>query len=361
MKTLVVLASYGHANDRYLERVLAEYRLMGPSIDIIVTSDIPRDLGPDIRVIVGLPDNNPLALPFAHKQVFAERLNEYDLFIYSEDDILITWQNIQAFLEVTKVLPHNNIVGFVRSEVDPAGNRYYDPLLSHFHWDSTSLCTVQGYTFARFTNQHSGCFILTREQLKRFIASGGFLVEPHEGAYELREAAATDPYTQCGLEQRLCISHLDRFTVLHLPANKYGSRPYRGSIEFHRQIEALLGLEERRRPKGLLFQPETRVLYGKWSKDYYEPVRPEVTALVPESVHRILSIGCGWGETEGWLIQRGARVVAIPMDSVIAACAEARGVEIVYGDFQMARNAFFVTKGSTVFYCRTYFTWLRIR
>ncbi len=31
--------------------------------------------------------------------------------------------------------------------------------------------------------------------------------------------------------------------------------------------------------------------------------------------------------------------MAIPMDSVIAACAEARGVEIVYGDFQMARNA----------------------
>ena len=46
----------------------------------------------------------------------------------------------------------------------------------------------------------------------------------------------------------------------------------------------------------------------------------------------MLSVGCGWGETEKALIDKGMRVKAIPIDSVIAVNAEARGVEIVYGD-----------------------------
>ena len=70
---------------------------MGYPVDIVVTSNISRELGPDVQVIVGLPDNNPLALPFAHKKLFSERVDHYDLFIYSEDDILITKRNIEAF------------------------------------------------------------------------------------------------------------------------------------------------------------------------------------------------------------------------------------------------------------------------
>ena len=164
------------------------------------------------------------------------------------------------------------------------------------------------------------------------------MVGPHESRYELREAAATDPYTQCGLEELLCVSHVDWFTVQHLPANKYGVRPYRASAEFDRQINALLTLEQNQRPKGLLFEPETKILHGKWSKDYYEPARDQVVAKVPERAQTVLSIGCGWGALEGRLVQKGMRVVGVPMDSVIAACAEAKGVEIVYGNFAQARR-----------------------
>jgi 2-polyprenyl-3-methyl-5-hydroxy-6-metoxy-1,4-benzoquinol methylase len=338
MKILVVLANFGHANDRHLARVVDEYRSMEYSVDIVVTSDIPRELGSEVQVVVGLPENNPMALPFAHKKLFAERADQYDLFIYSEDDILISKQNIDAFLSVTKVLPEHKIAGFVRSEIDSAGNRYYDPPLACFHWDPLSVVKIAEYTFGFFTNQHSGCFMLTQAQLKRAIASGGFVVGPHEGKYELREAAATDPYTQCGFEELVCVSHLDWFTVQHLPANKHGVRPYRASAEFHRQINALLTLEEKRRPKSLLFQPETKVLHVKWSKDYYEPVREELVSLLPERVRTVLSIGCGWGATEGQMVKKGVRVVGIPMDSVIAACAEARGVEILYGDVNQAKK-----------------------
>jgi 2-polyprenyl-3-methyl-5-hydroxy-6-metoxy-1,4-benzoquinol methylase len=345
MKILVVLASYGHANDRYLARVLEEYRSMRHKIDVVVVSNGPKDLpGVDlsgldlsgIEVVIGLPSKNPYSLPFAHKKVMAERADRYDLFIYSEDDILITERNIAAFLDATKVLRTDEIAGFVHAEADTDGNLYFDPPHASFHWQPDSVTKRGDYTFAYYTNEHAASFLLTQQQLKQAIASGGFLVEPHEGRFELRETAATDPYTQCGLRKLIGISHLEQFTVRHLPANKLSIRPYRAQAEFERQIDVLLSPGRSDQSPELLFEPETKVFHRKWSKDYYEPANLGVLSRIPQHAKTVLSIGCGWGATEAALVERGMRVVGVPMDPVIAACAETKGVEMVYGDFAAA-------------------------
>ena len=159
-------------------------------------------------MIVGLPDNNPLALPFAHKKLFSERVDHYDLFIYSEDDILITKRNIEAFLAVAHVLPDHKVAGFIRSEVGSAGDRYYDPLLSSFHWDAESVVEIGGYTFAFFTNQHSGCFMLTLKQLRCAIASGGFLVGPHEREVRAKGKCGDRPLHAVRTQELVCVSHV---------------------------------------------------------------------------------------------------------------------------------------------------------
>jgi 2-polyprenyl-3-methyl-5-hydroxy-6-metoxy-1,4-benzoquinol methylase len=344
MKILVVLASYGHNNDRYLARVLEEYRSMQRTstheIDVVIVSNGPKDLASDsdcVEVVIGLPSKNPYSLPFAHKKVMAERADRYDLFIYSEDDILITERNIEAFLGATKVLHDGEVAGFVHAEADAEGNLYFDPPHASFHWQPDSAARRGDYTFAYYTNEHAAAFMLTRQQLQQAIASGGFLVAPHEGRYEIRETAATDPYTQCGFRKLIGVSHLEQFTIRHLPANKLSIRPYRARAEFERQIAALLSLGKSGHPQGSLFQGETKVRHRKWSKDYYEPVNMGVVSRVPQDARTVLSMGCGWGATEAALAAKGMRVVGVPMDSVIAACAEAKGVEIVHGDFAAAR------------------------
>ena len=164
-----------------------------------------------------------------------------------------------------------------------------------YHWDPDSVKTRGEYTFAYFTNEHSASYLLTRPQLGRAIESGGFLVEPHEGRYDGECAASTDPYTQCGFKKMVCLSSLDDFLIRHLPGNKFTSRPYAARAEFQMQIDALLEMREDGRPRTLLFDPETKILHAKWSKDYYEPVRPEILSLMPEGARSVLSIGCGWG------------------------------------------------------------------
>ena len=331
MKILVVIANYGTKNDQYLQRLLEEYRSMSFDVHIVVLSDIPKGLGDRVEVIVETPQGDPWSFPFAHKRILAEQCDDYDLFIYSEDDTLITQRNIEAFLRVTEVLPENEIAGFIRSEQRPDGTINFSTVHAHFHWDPRSVVSRGQYTFAFFTNQHSGSYLLTRSQLTRAVQSGGFLVGPHQGRYHLPETAATDPYTQCGFKKMICISHIDDFVLPHLP-NKYVGKLGLQAMEIFRQIEALLSIRGGRRPSTVLLSSETKLGGAMWSKSYYEPASPAVLALIPSGVRSVLSYGCGWGAMEAELIKRGIRVTAVALDSVIGACAEARGVDVIYGD-----------------------------
>jgi len=326
MKILTAIANYGSKNAGYLDRLIGEYRSMDHDVDVVVLSNIDKELGREVEVKVGLPSKNPWSLPFGHKRIFAERINDYDLFIYSEDDTLIRQSNIDAFLDVSEVLPENEIAGFLRYEVDSENRRFFSSVHSHFHWVPGSVKSMGKDIFARFTNDHSACFMLMREQLQKAIDSGGFLVAPHQGRYDLLCTAATDPYTQCGFTKMICISRLEDFSLHHLP-NQYLGRMGLAEDEMRLQVERLRSLIGDEGDKRELFATETKLNDCRWDKFYYEKRRDDILALVPDGAKNVLSVGCGWGETEAALVQKGVRVVAVPLDTVIGECARSRGVE----------------------------------
>jgi len=328
VRILAAIANYGTKNQQYLDRLIDEYRSMSFDIDIIVLSDIPKNLGRDIEVKVGLPARNPWSLPFAHKKIFAERAQDYDLFIYSEDDTLVKQRNIEAFLQVTKVLLKNEIAGFLRYEEDADGKRYCTPVHAYYHWVPGSVKSVGEYTFAYFTNEHSACYILTQDQLKRAIASGGYLVGPHEGRYDMLCTASTDPYTRCGFTKIICISHIQDFLLHHLP-NKYVGKMGLDFREMYSQVNALLAIEGNQEAQQELCPTMTKLNRSTWDKDYYEKCRGDILDLVPNSSNNILSIGCGYGATEAKLVEKGIQVVAIPLDLIIAISAESKGIEVL--------------------------------
>lgn len=336
MKLLVAIASYGRKNDAYLERVLSEYRSMSYETDILVLCNLDKDCGKDIQVVTGTPTRNPHSLPFGHKQVFAARKDAYDLFVYTEDDILITQRNLEAFLQASSILPPGDLAGFFRWEQYPDGRRFYPDAHFFYRWVPGSVQVAGNHTFARFTNDHSGCFALTRGQLRQAIESGRFLVPPHEHRYSLLETAATGPYTECGFRKLICLSNFDDFLVQHLPNRYIGTPLGLDGSEFSRQVEALLHPRHVLYAAVSLLEPETKTFHCRWSKNYYEPCRADLIGMFPAGTRSVLSIGCGWGETEAELARKGIGVTAIPLDSVIASCAESRGVEVVYGDLDGA-------------------------
>lgn len=329
MRILVAIACYGTKNLNYLERLLSEYRRMPFQVDFVVLSNEPKDLGPDIEVLVGLPARNPWSLPFAHKPLFAERVKNYDLFIYSEDDTLITEKNIQAFLDATRILPRTEIAGFLRYETGHDGQRHISTAHGRYHWQVDSVQPIGGNIFARFTNAHSACYILTRDQLERAIASGGFLVPPYEGEYDMLCSAATDPYTRCGFNKVVNISRLEDFLLPHLP-NKYVGALGTGYAAFMAQVQALCQIAAGKRPATSALPDRQLPMIRPWLKNYYEPCCQELIGLVPKQARSVLSLAIGTGATECELVRLGFRVTAIPLDSVICAAAESKGVELVH-------------------------------
>ena len=55
----MAIASYGEKNIALLHKVIDGCRAMDFSVDIVVFSNAPKDLGPDVDVVVGLPSRDP--------------------------------------------------------------------------------------------------------------------------------------------------------------------------------------------------------------------------------------------------------------------------------------------------------------
>jgi 2-polyprenyl-3-methyl-5-hydroxy-6-metoxy-1,4-benzoquinol methylase len=363
-KILVAIQSYSATNEQHLARMIREYKSMASfDVDIVVFSNAPKQLDEGVEVIVLKGGRNPWIWPrnavtgrslrslredyndwkrqmrlspFPHKQLFAERLNGYDFFIYSEDDMLVTERNLRAFIEVSAKLQENEIPGFLRYEERPGGGHNYPEIHGHYHWDPATVHRHGEYTLAFFTNEHAACYVLTQKQLQKAIDSGGFLVGPHKGKYDPLCTAATDPYTQCGFQKVVCISHMEDFLIHHLPNKYVGTHFGIDEREFRRQLDLLVNLGASGQKAVSLFETETKLREGSYSKSYYEPIFEDVLAAIPAGAKTILSVGCGWGATEAELARKGFKVTAIPVDPLIPGGAMAASVEIVAGSFDQA-------------------------
>jgi SAM-dependent methyltransferase len=332
LRALVAIASYGTKQDHLLAQVLAAHRDMPLDARIVVLSDRPRTIA-GAEVLVGLPSRNPYSLPFAHRKLFAAHVEHYDLFIYSEDDTLLTRRHLEAWLALQPLLDRNEILGFLRSETTPSGESIITSVNHFFRWRADSVQVRGGEAFARFTNDHSGCFIATRSQLRTALASGGFVVKPHDERYGMLESAASDIYTQCGLNRLLCVSRLTDFVVPHL-ANKYFDRMGIPAEELWAQARALqeplLGRDT------LLIEPQTRVGGFRFSKNLYSPPQPRLEELIPESTRTLLTLGATLGRLETTFLRRGVRVHAIPLDGVFSQTLRGRGIHVIEGSMTQA-------------------------
>lgn len=210
LQVAVVIANYGTKNEKHLQTVIAQYLTM-------------ERTQADLTVLTGehLAGAPPHALPFLARHTLAAKLGgAYDLYVFSEDDILITERNLEAWIEATIDLREfpREIPGFLRYEVDSDGKRKFPDMHAAFRWGNVEQ--RDGAAFAEFSNAVAACYVLTRAQLRAAIDSGGFLVGPHsDSTYGILERGSADIYLQCGLRRLIPLTRFDEFLVRHLPNN----------------------------------------------------------------------------------------------------------------------------------------------
>lgn len=226
MKVKVAIANFGSSQLDFLAQVIAEFRRnRRHCFDITVYTTVPVD-----HPHVLHPESVGRDLPYTSRKDMIRSLPDYDLFIYNENDHLITEDNIEAFLEHSRALPDGQVSGFLRYEVNADGKNVLVDLNS-FVMNGQGLVANRTSTSFEGRNRHQGCWALLRKDFERAIKSGGFVELPHTGPYGNLEQGASDPYTQCGLTKvyptdfALC----ERLLIHHLP-DKYVKMPWYGEL-----------------------------------------------------------------------------------------------------------------------------------
>ncbi len=121
LRILVVIVAFDFSQLPHFEEVLNGYHdvcMAGAHVDIIVHATIPypvtlidllntRISCPHYTVTIALkPKALRLFLVDEHRKVFYEKIHEYDLFIYTEDDIRITPTTVATYLYETQYIQH---------------------------------------------------------------------------------------------------------------------------------------------------------------------------------------------------------------------------------------------------------------
>lgn len=226
MKWFLSIANFGTDQTDYLAQMLDVFETYDCPPDIVIdTTDDLRTLFEKRKVLCDqriFPRSIGTGLPYQHRRLFRDHLDEYDYFMYAENDLLIPEEAIRYIVEARSDLHPDDLMGFCRFEENSDGLRY---LLDH---DVTLPLTLKHawlvnsrVLFSPFV-LHSGAYLISRSELKRAIDSGGYLVPPHQGPYGVLEQGASDVYTQCGFRAKCLPVPVTPVLIHHLP-NKYVS------------------------------------------------------------------------------------------------------------------------------------------
>lgn len=238
-KILAVIVNYGDEQFNYLRQVVKSLKsFMNYKVTVVINSniDVPIDDVDKINIIK-LEDYK--MLPLTCRKVLWENRNNFDIFIYSENDHLFLESHVEKHVEYSEILPQNRIPGLIQFEENETG-RFYPGYHSGFDWDFKKVETYGGKKFGHFSNLHQASFILTRNQLNRVSQKFDFtkMVLDKESLrkriyrrlmryvgikikwpynYDSQCKACTDIYLYGGMKKVICISEFEQNLIHHLP------------------------------------------------------------------------------------------------------------------------------------------------
>ena len=233
IKLLVVIASYGESQIEYLKRIVDEFISFDKEkfeVDLMVHSDIPIHYRDVFVNIIELEDYQ--YLPYTCREQIIRNQDNYDLFLYTENDMLYTQANIEAWIKCNNALPETLIPGFIQYENSPKG-RFYMGLHAHYDFDKDYLVDINGYKLAYLNNEHHAGFLLTKEQLKTLLENHPSLIRPVPDKYYHKNTpkvhVCTLPYTLGPWRKVIPVSHFKSFSIEHLP-KKYVKKGWKAKF-----------------------------------------------------------------------------------------------------------------------------------
>lgn len=224
-----------HFDDKrasYLFAVLDVIQGYGFShIDIVIdtnnhkTKGLVKHYKEHLNLSIHVHENltHPYELTWSHRENVYKNRGSYDYVMYTEDDIEVSWETLQAWRDDSLLLyPLGYLRGFTRIEKADDGDFFYTD-----YFKRERLCNIV-YIGDKFYlkphNPHQGFWIYSKKMMEDFISSPCW-VDGNNSDWEIRERAAagmmwSDPKSHkqlIPLNAELLVD--DIAFVKHLPGN----------------------------------------------------------------------------------------------------------------------------------------------
>ncbi len=286
LRILIAIASYDFSQFPLLEEVLDSYQdacVAGAHVDLYIHTVVPYTValidmlnarysckGFQITIAVQSPAVR-LNLVDRHRTLFYEKIDDFDLFIYSEDDIKVSPTTMMAYLEETKRVEQlvgkspaeDYNIGIVRYEYNYPPDVIIDDKTRHATQNVTRVYWEHPWKplfpkcidiapqeevqkkYVTMQNHHQGMFLATRDLLKAWKVRKGceFDVirqrpgrkdkpsQPTEGTQRVwMSSQMLHGSRHCNVQQLIPMKTFGQLTVWHLPNKNYRRVGKKGRI-----------------------------------------------------------------------------------------------------------------------------------
>ncbi|MEG4279364.1 hypothetical protein QUA62_18110 [Microcoleus sp. MON1_C1] len=163
------------------------------------------------------PECDPMFVEFRLQEEFVERVENFDWFLFIEDDIVLYDAFILEKLEsFNRQSGYENAILYPnRFEMYQGTKRYIDLTIdTELSWNQLSSVEIEGVKFAEFSNPHSAFYCLSRKQMKEWMKSGRLFKNQVVNVGPL-ESAATFCLLECFSLYKPHPSNLNYFEIRH--------------------------------------------------------------------------------------------------------------------------------------------------
>lgn len=163
------------------------------------------------------PECDPMFVEFRLQEEFVNKVEEFDWFLFIEDDIIFydsfVIEKLERFNDQSGY--DNAILYPNRYEMHEGTKRYIDLTIdTDLAWNKFSSVEIENVKFAEFTNPHAAFYCLSRKQMKQWIKSGRTWKNQVVNVGPL-ESAATFCLLECFSIYKPHPSNLNYFEVRH--------------------------------------------------------------------------------------------------------------------------------------------------
>ena len=184
---------YNHIN-----RIIKEACSYQCEIDIYIHTNenilphyLTKNTNGKIQVIVhDFTNGNPLYLTWGCRSFLKAQKDDYDVFIYIEDDMLIPWSALQYWLQhKDDLIKHRFNLGFLRIETDINNNEYVVDVTRKLNTNNTVVINGKNYVINN-VNPYVASWIYDRNEFEVFLNSPFYNGNGNIPNYDIQAASA---------------------------------------------------------------------------------------------------------------------------------------------------------------------------